>query len=212
MLSANLVSPDDLAWREGQAAWETIRAVLGLAAPPPLPLPPPPAAAQPNAEDQLREKMRRKTRVSSIGGWLVFFCVGLTILGPLWSIGQLTSTYEKAKPALDRFPALKLAVDFETAGLVALLIYGFIVGCVIWSGSPAGRRVARQFLIIRLLGFIAIEAITFWMISDVSTAAVNAATTEGVTAISREVIYFLIWWFYFKRSARVRDTYGPEST
>lgn len=93
-----------------------------------------------------------------------------------------------------------------------LLIYGFIVGCIIWSGSPSGRRVARQFLIIRLVGFIAIEAITFSMISDVSSTAASAGAAEGFTAISREVIYFLISWFYFKRSVRVRNTYGPEST
>jgi|GEM_PF-1005530 hypothetical protein len=174
--------------------------------------PPSSPAAQPNAEEQLRDRMRKKTALSGVGGWLIFFCVGLTILGPLWSIGQLTSTYEKAKPALDRFPALKSAVDFETGGSVILLIYGFIVGCIIWSGSPSGRRVARQFLVIRLVGFLGIEAITFSMISDMAPAATAAGTSEAFTAIFREVIYFLIWWFYFKRSVRVRNTYGPERT
>ena len=134
MLSAKLISPDDLAWREGQPAWETIRTVLGLAEPPSLNPAALPTAAQSNAEDQLRAKMRKKTTLSGVGGWLTFFCVGLTILGPLWSISQLTSTWEKAMPALNRFPVLKLAVAFETGGSVILMIYGFIVGSSIWGG------------------------------------------------------------------------------
>lgn len=211
MIGANLVSSEDLAWQEGQGPWEPIRAVLGMVEPPALHPPPPPAATQTDAEDQLRAKMQKKTTLYGVGGWLTFFCVGLTILGPLWSLGQLTEAYDKAKPAFERFPALKSAVDFETWGSAAIVIYGFVVGCVIWSGSPSGRRVARQYLIFRLVGFIAIEAIAFSMISGVSTAAVGAVAAEGFTAILQGAVYFLIWWFYFKRSKRVRNTYGPES-
>jgi hypothetical protein len=212
MLNARLVLPDDLAWCEGQPTWQTVKAVLGLAEPPPSPSPPPSAAAQLTSEDRLREKMRKKTTLSGVGGWLMFFCVSLIILSPLYSMSRLTSAYEKAQPALERFPTLKAAVQFETAGVVALLIYGIIVGCIIFSGSPSGRRIARQFLLIRLFGFIGIEAVAFWMISQVSPAALSAGAENAVTGIAREFIPFIIWWLYFKRSKRVRNTYGPEST
>ena len=52
-----------------------------------------------------------------IGGWLLFFCISLTILGPLWSIIQINNAWMNAQRALDRFPAAKTAVFFRDRGL-----------------------------------------------------------------------------------------------
>ena len=41
------------------------------------------------------------------------------------------------------------------------------------------------------------------MPSQVFTTVIGAT----VGAVFREIIYFLIWWFYFKKSKRVRNTY-----
>lgn len=212
-MAAKMVSPDDLAWCEGEGSWTPIQALLGAVdSPAPYPPPPPPAAADAQVQGESHTRVQEKNALQGVGGWLTFFCVSLTILGPFWSLGQLTEAYDKAKPAFDRFPALKSAVDFETWGSAAIIIYGFVVGCMIWSGSPSGRRLARQYLIIRLIGFIAVEAIAFSMISGVSPAALGAGASEGFGAILQSLLYFAIWWLYFKRSKRVRNTYGPEST
>src|SRR5215472_9984 len=135
-----------------------------MSVPPPVHPPAAASPAQPTVEDQPRPEMSGKPTLSGIGGWLTFFCVRLTILTPLWtflSLGQIISSYHKAKPAFDRLPALKSGRYLQIGVGVILLVYGFVVGCIIWSGSRSGRRIARQFLIIALVGDIAIAAIAF---------------------------------------------------
>jgi hypothetical protein len=147
-----------------------------------------------------------------VGGALALFCVALTILTPAWSLIQMTITWQQAKPAFDQFPALKTAVLFENLGCVVLLIYGFVVGCTVMSGSPSGQTVAKQYLLIRLLSGICIELIALIMIGDLPsnvTSGVGGAVARGIIW---EGVYFLIWWFYFKNSKRVRNTYGDENS
>lgn len=203
MLTAALISPDDLAWHKARSTWQPLREILGLSQPPPIPSTPP-------ATDEADRHVSGKS-LKGVGGWLTFFCVGLTILGPLFSLGQITQAYDKAKPVLDRMPAIKSAVTFEITGSILLLIYGFFVGCIIWSGSPTGRRVARQYLLIRLFGFIGIEAIGYLMISSLPRNILSASIADGWGEIAREMVYFFIWWLYFKKSKRVRNTYGDEN-
>ena len=145
---------------------------------------------------------------TGVGGWLVFFCVALTILGPLFSLGRMTIYWEEAEPAFARYPSLRTAVYFESVGLAFILLYGFVVGCMIWGGNPSGKRLAKQYLLIRLFGFIVIEVITLLLMSSLPPQAVSAMLGGIVGAVFREGFYFLVWWLYFKKSKRVRNTYG----
>ena len=62
------------------------------------------------------------------------FCIGLFLVSTL--AGLDGSQYQHAKPVFDRFPSLKTAVMFENLGWAFVLIYGFIVGCIVRNGSP----------------------------------------------------------------------------
>jgi len=145
-----------------------------------------------------------------VGGWLVFFCAGLTILGPLVYLGQVTMNLEEAEPAFAQFPSLRNAVYFESLGLALILLYGFVVGCMIWGGNPDGKKLAKQYLLIRLFGFIVIEFIMLLLVTSLPPLMVSAMFQGIVGAVFREGIVFLIWWLYFKKSKRIRNTYGEN--
>lgn len=68
-------------------------------------------------------------------------------------------------------------------GGVALLIYGYIVGYIISSGSPRGREVANRYLLISLFGFIGIQFITIVIIGDLPSASITAACGEAAKYI-----------------------------
>jgi hypothetical protein len=140
-----------------------------------------------------------------IGGWLVFFCISLTILRPLWWIVEINYAWTKAQPALDRFPALKTAVFFETAGSAAIVLYSFIIGCLIWNGVPYGKRIAKQYLLIQLVAVVVVEVVAVGLMPPDTVNAVIAAMIPNLLGAA---IYTLIWYLYFKRSVRVRNTYG----
>jgi hypothetical protein len=168
--------------------------------------PPPPAAV--TQQPSVAPSPVAATGPKGVGGWLVLFCVGLTVLGPLYALGQISMNWEKAQPAFSQFPSFKTAIMWENAGSIALLIYGFIVGCMIWSGNPNGREIAKKFLLIRLFGFIGIEIITIIIMGDMPSQVVASVIGACVGAVLANAFWFLIWWFYFKKSKRVRNTYG----
>lgn len=170
----------------------------------------PPEPSRPTAPPTLPSQPGPNVGPKGVGGWLMFFCVGLTILGPLFSLGQMASGWEEAKPAFDRLASLRTAIYWENFGTTLILIYGFVVGCIIWGGNESGKRLAKQYLLTRLFGFLGIELVTFLLMLGLPSQVVAAALGGIVGAVFREAIYFLFWWLYFKKSKRVRNTYGES--
>lgn len=210
MIAKGTVTSVTLAWKEGMSDWAPLNSIISFPQTKPMTAPPPPPAAI-TPQPSVASAPIAATGPKGVGGWIVFFCVGLTILSPLSSLGQISMNWEKAQPAFAQFPNLKTAVMWENAGSIALLIYGFIVGCIIWSGNPYGREIAKEFLLIRLfgsIGIIGIEIITVVIMGDMSSQVVASDIGAAVGAIFANLFWFLIWWFYFKKSKRVRNTYG----
>lgn len=207
MIVKGTVTPVTLAWKEGISDWTPLNTIISFpetmrsATPPP---PPPQAVQQPSVASLPVDV----TGPKGVGGWLLLFCVVFTIISPLISIGQISTSWEQAKPAFAQFPNFKGAIMWENAGSIALQIYGFIVGCMIWSGNPNGREIAKNFLLIRLFGFIVIEVIAIILMGDMPSQVVASVIDASVELVSANVFWCLIWWFYFKESKRVRNTYG----
>ena len=195
MIAKGAVAPITLAWKEGMSDWAPLNTIVACAETQQATAPPPPVAA---------------TGPKGVGGWLVFFCVVLTILGPLHFLAQISIAWKQFPPVFAQFPNLKTAIMWEQAGLIALLIYGFIVGCMIWNGNPRGREIAKKFLLIRLFGFIGIEFITVVIMRELPSQVVASVIDGVAVAVFVNLISFLIWWLYFKKSKRVRNTYGAN--
>lgn len=202
MVAAGSLSLDDLAWTEGAVDWQPLHQLLSISPPPPIPV----SVAQGTQDSSITSSGPK-----GVGGWLVFFCVGLTILGPLLTLNQMVTGWTETAPAFEKYPVIKTALLCENIGLLALTVYGFVVGCLIWSGNLKGRTMARRFLLIRLLGFIAVELAALFVMRDLPREMLAAGAGGVFGAILQTGIYFLVWWFYFKKSKRVRNTYGDES-
>jgi hypothetical protein len=159
-------------------------------------------------DEPMRKTMRKKVALVGVGGWLLFFCIGLTILGPIIGAVRISDSWIKAEPAFDRFPSVRTATLFETCGSIAIVLYGFIVGCLIWNGVPYGKRIAKQYLLICLIAVVIVKLVTVWLIRDLPSVTVDAVITAVLPGLLAAAISTLIWWLYFKRSVRVRNTYG----
>jgi hypothetical protein len=149
-----------------------------------------------------------------VGGWLLFFCVSLTIIGPLFSFGILMDSWETAKPAFAYIPSLKTITSFELLGSVVIIVYGFVIGCKIWAGNPKGKWLAKQYLKVRFFGFIGIEAIVLLMMYlNKMPSSWMPGIIGGMIGrvIFGEGFFFLVWWFYFKKSKRVKNTYDRNT-
>ena len=119
--------------------------------------------------------------------------------------------WEQTKPAFEVMPALKNVVLWENIGSTALLVYGIVVGCMIWGGSPRGRELARTFLLVRPVAFIGIELIALFMVSKIPDVNPRDAIAGVLPVLFQVILHTVIWTLYFKKSIRVRNTYGEES-
>lgn len=220
MISAGMISHDDLAWIAGAAGWQPIRSILNLTQSPPPPLLPPipthevqrTPISSPIVTQEPQPLSTVITSPTGVGGWLAFFSIALRFLGPIFSFAEMARTWDASH---EINATLKSVMIVENIGVIVLLIYGFIVGQLIWDENKKGYIFAKWYLLIRLLGFIFVESISIIMIciSDSTSSEDILRSTIGVIfLVIRELILFTVWWLYFKYSKRIKNTYNIENT
>lgn len=146
-----------------------------------------------------------KRRVK-VGGWIVVFCIIITILFPLSSCTNF-SEYSNAplKHGIDRTSVVYHAVGLNAFGFLFIGIYAFVAGCRIWRGSPDGRRIAIVFLIVYPVAACVINFIAIEMLKGTGSGVIGVELLRGIVG---SIIFSLIWLSYFKWSKRVRETYS----
>ena len=148
-----------------------------------IPPPPPPPAAPAGS-------------LHGVGGWLLFFCIGFTILWPLWTLSQL---------ALSRFVFRGL----PGAAAFLRLVLGITVGVVLWMGKPAAMTLLRiyfAFTALLLLWTFVNWGRFFLRYPHFSPSLLQPL----VTGLGLSIVLFVAGLLYFSRSERVRATYGSQ--
>jgi hypothetical protein len=206
LLDSGSIVPFTLAWTEGMTEWAPLNTVLpGGSIPPPIPSSHSPI---PQVSATASGAAQKALRPGDIGGWLLFFCVSLIVLSPVFSIWQMVTNWQASESFFSIYPTIEIAVVLENLWVVGLLVYGVLVGLDIRRGNHRGRAKARGYLRGRLFGFIGIEIMVLLVASDTPSSLYSTLVVAVIGTCIREVIVFSIWWAYFKNSKRVRDTYG----
>jgi hypothetical protein len=153
---------------------------------PPAPLPP---VAYPRATAQILPAV---IGPSGVRGWLLFYCIFLTILGPLVAVMELPD---------DR--SLLTNYIFEHFSM----LYGMVVGGVLWMQRPIGLLLLRIYYMI---------AGVFVLLRILNAALAAMRTHQSIflmpdfATVLQFTGFTLVWIAYFRRSARVRNTYGAN--
>lgn len=125
-----------------------------------------------------------------VRGWLLLFCIAQVIVIPLvMMVGALQSR---------SFPSA--VIDF------AFGVLTICVGMSLWCGWPHWFRWVNALFIVRLAFaalLLAAVAITGWGHLEKTIVA-----TRYLDEALMEIGFVIIWWAYFKKSERVRVTYG----
>jgi hypothetical protein len=153
---------------------------------PPAPLPP---VSYPRATAQTLPAV---IGPSGVGGWLLLFCVILTILAPLPMLMRASTGW--------RFIPRYLFDDLR-------LLYGIVVGGALWAKQPISLMLLRIYFI------IAAAAAVLGVLNLIATALrihMSLLRMPGFTPVLEYVGITLLWFAYFRRSVRVRNTYGSN--
>ena len=139
----------------------------------------PPIAANLAGEPTVDPKLK------GIGGWLLLFCLALTVFGP--ALGQ------RLVFASHRF-------DTHSLAQLAIILYGLIVGVFVWS--------VHRFAFTLLWIYFGIRALfsLLWILSY--TTGAERYRPEQLGVPMRTLTFVAIWYLYFHTSKRVRATFG----
>ena len=129
---------------------------------------------------------------SGVGGWLLFFCISLTVLSPLNILMRASAGWRLTSPYLLN----------DLAGL-----YGAVVGTVLWLKQPISLMLLRIYFI------IAAGVAVLGVLNLIATALRTHESlflARGFTGALEYVGILLLWFAYFRKSVRVRNTFGSN--
>ncbi len=133
----------------------------------------------------------RNRGLQPVGGWLLFFCIVLVIMGPLSVLAEVMTLSSNGPDTPDI--TIVVILDLARAAL------GVATGIVVWNVRPmAFTLLWIYFGLVALLGILGI----------IGFAMAEQNRPEDLIVSIRSLIYVAIWATYFHRSQRVRATFG----
>lgn len=147
-------------------------------------------------------------RYQGVGGWLLLFCLGLTIFTPLLTLVMLAVSFNSASSLAGQYPGLMrvtLADSVLSAGLCAFSIYA---GVQLWKIRPNAVRTAKRYLLASLLYSFVAAALPFF--AGLPSMADDELAGQAVMTVVRGLLYYGVWYSYLERSKRVEATYASS--
>jgi len=143
----------------------------------------------PTSPGQLTSEVERirneHPELIGIGGWLLWFCIVTTIIAPVVNVVSIMSK-----------PSGYSIID------LALAVYMVITGVNLWRISTRALRLTKVLLAIQFwIG-------TFLFVIQIAASASGDTTSSSDAGGFRMLVGSIIWWFYFKKSKRVKATFG----
>ena len=144
------------------------------------------SAPQPLATQQDTDPFR------GVGGFLLFFCVAITVFRPLGCGAEILWN-----------PHDTFVVVFDL-GLAAFSIY---TGLTTWRARPNALKLIKVYFIVTL----ALPCLMILRLSTNIKEIVQQSPSENPVANGLKwLITVAIWWSYFAQSKRVKATFGSN--
>jgi len=146
-----------------------------------------------------------------VSGWLLLFCINLTILSPLLVFSSLNETYEKLKPLFNQLPGVKVIFLITLVLEIIKIAFSIRAGHGLWTIKPKAVKTAKNFMIIYL-------AISTFELSLPFMGAIPTKYFDGMVLqmINNKdawlpFLSFGVWYSYLCVSKRVIATYLTPS-
>jgi|SRR5215475_5992263 len=147
-----------------------------------------------------------ESEYKGVHGWLLLFCLSLTVFSPLMAMGSLGVRYIESSIYFDQFPGLLVITVIDMclrSGIVAFSIYA---GAGLWGIRPGAVQMAKRYLLC-YLGYHAVAAVLSFM-AGLHSARADIMIMSIAADTLRSVLYFAVWYSYLNNSKRVKATFG----
>ncbi len=146
-----------------------------------------------------------ESQYKGVRGWLLLFCIGLTVLTPLVSLGSISMEYGATSEYFGRFPGLMIITITDMILSLGIMAFSIYAGVALWTIRPGAVRTAKTYLWF-FLGYTGVAAILPFT-AGFPRSANDAMVAEVAKNSLRSIIYFVIWYTYLNKSKRVKATY-----
>ena len=145
-------------------------------------------------------------RYYGVKGWLLFFCLVLTVVGPLLTVVTFSYAVSEIIEYFDTFPGLLNMLIIDCVLSVGLMSFSVYAGIALWRIKPNAVKIAKSYLVCYLIYAFIAAGLPF--AAGLPEEANMVILGESVKDLFRSFIFFAIWFSYLSKSKRVRDTYG----
>ena len=119
---------------------------------------------------------------TGIKGWLLFFCIILTVLNPLVRLGILLVDFE----------ALSAVLELAITG------FGFYAGLSLWQKRQRAVHIAKKYLVVSLIYSFVVGVLMF----------MAGHSGSAFRTLFQSILFFGIWYTYLEQSRRVKNTFA----
>lgn len=140
-----------------------------------------------------------------VGGWLLFLCVVLTIISPLFAVVGTLSGLEDTEHLFGMYPGFAAMMRIEAVLALVMAALSIYAGLLLWGVKPGAVQKAKRILLV-FIGLSAITAVTSFM-SDLPSGFNDEVVISGIMTLVRTGVFVAIWHSYLSKSRRVAATY-----
>ncbi len=158
---------------------------------------------------------QKESKIEKIGKLLLFFCFGITVLGPVLSSFILFTNYGMIQNYFNQFPSLFILTIIDTVIGSGLIVFSIYAGISIWMIRPKAVKFAKMYLLIYSGYKIIIIIFSYFIILFLSNFPPEAGKAMAIINIKNLLsssIFVIIWYSYFNNSKRVRTLFGITLT
>jgi len=131
---------------------------------------------------------------NGVKGWLLVYCLTLTMLGPAFVVINFSAEPSRFTNPSGLMETIRIA-------------YGMVVGILLWTRRPISLLLLKVYFIIIAAQF-ALFSLDMVALSLRQHSSVFLAPTFPALAIGAGIT--LLWFAYFRKSVRVRNTFGAN--
>ena len=153
--------------------------------------------------DQIASLWECQLAPVGVGGWLLFWCIGNILIGSLYALDVPLSAYLELKQLAATFETnyfVMMSIVMLYFVLFSIEVFSIVVGVCVYLVRPYALRL----LFIYFLICAAIDCCLLVLFSSMDAGSRNKAFDY----LLWNGIVLVIWFIYFKRSKRVRATFG----
>ena len=92
-----------------------------------------------------------------VRGWLLLFCLSLTIFSPLYTLYNLGVSYEASSTLFNRYPDLQNVFILDLILSLGLTAFSIYAGLALWNIKPGAVKTAKIYLLV-FLGYVVIAS------------------------------------------------------